>query len=207
MTKIRQTIYIKAIPVLVVCLVLTPYFLATARADPESVDPLKQANKLLELSKDQNLTNHPLAIETAQNALALFQSANDQVGIASSYALIGRYYYAQNSMIEASHFLESALQIWRQRQNTVEETNALITLGYIEGLSGEWMNGVSYLTQALNLVDEENEPLKMGQIISGMAFVFNESGLPEDGLKQFQRAKEYYQQAENVRLSTRSILM
>ncbi len=203
----RRTSYIKAIPILLVCLVLGPYFLTTARADPASLDPIKQANKLLELSKSQNPTNHPLAIQTAQGALALFQSVNDQAGIAMSYALIGQYHYAQNSMTESARYYNSALRLWREQHNVLEEANALIMLGYIEGKNGEWLNGVSYLTQALNLVDEQNDLSNMARIASGMAYVFNESGLPENGLTQFQRAREYYGQAKSYRYYTRSIML
>src|SRR5215216_1602839 len=193
----RRTISTKTIPILLVCLVLGPYLLGTARADPDSLDPIKQANRLLELSQTQNPTNHPLAIQTAQEALALFQSANDQFGIARSYARIGQYHYAQNSLAESAQYFDSALRLWRQQHNVLEETNALIMLGYIEARNGEWLNGVSYLTEALNLVNEQNDLASMGQIATGMAYVFNESGLPENGLTQFRRASEYYSQAKS----------
>ena len=203
----RQTLIIKATLILLVCLVLGPYFPGAVRADSQSFDPIKHANELLELSSNQNLTNHPLAIQTAQEALALFQSANHQVGIAMSYARIGQYYFAQNSMTESAQYFDAALQIWRQQHNDVEEAKTLIMLGYIAGRNGEWLNGVSYLTQALNLVNEENDAAYMGRIASGLAYVFNESGLPENGLEQFQRAMGYFHEARDPRSYNRMILM
>ena len=203
----RRTLTIKAIRIVLVCLILAPYFPHAARAGPKTVDPIQQANQLLDLSREQNLTNHPLAVQTAKKALALFQSANDQAGIATSYYLIGQYHYAQNSMAESAQYFNSALQLWRQQHNVPEEAKTLIMLGYIEGINGEWLNGVSYLTQALNLVDEQNDLAFMGRFASGMGFVFNESGLPENGLTQYQRAGEYYSRAKSYRNYTRSILM
>jgi CHAT domain-containing protein len=204
----RQIQISKATLILVVCLILVPYFPhAAARAGPKSPDPLQRANELLELSQNQNLTNHPLAIQTAQEAVVLFQSANDQVGLATSYALLGQYHLAQNSTTESTQYFTSALQIWRQQHNVLQEANALIMLGYVEGRNGEWLNGVAYLTQALNLVDEQNDLAYMGRIASGMAYVFNESGLPEYGLTQFQRAREYFGQAKSYRYYTRTIML
>ena len=202
----RQTLINKAIRILLVCLILGPYFPHAARAGPESTDPLQRANELLELSRNQNLTNHRLALQTAQEALSLFQSANDLVGIATSYAAIGQYHYAQNAMTESAQYLNSALQLWRQQRNLREEANALIMLGYLEGRKGDWLNGVSYLTQALNLLNEENDLAQMGRIASGMGYVFNQSGLPENGLTQYQRAKESFRQAKSYRYYTRAVL-
>lgn len=203
----RQTLLNKAIQILLVCLVVGPYFPHPARAGPKSTDPIQRANKLLELSQEQNLRNHPLAIQTAQKALAIFQSANDEAGIATSYAYIGQYHFAQNSMTESAQYYHLARQIWHQQHNVPQEADALIMLGYIEGRNGEWLNGVSYLTQALNLVDEKDDPYNMGRFVSGMAYFFNEIGLPENGLTQYQRAKEYYLQAQNYRLYTRTIML
>src|SRR5215208_619725 len=181
----RQTLISKATRILLVCLIFGPYSPHAARAGPKPTDP----------------------IQTAQEALAIFQSANDQAGIARSYTLIGQYHYAQNSLTESTQYYDSALQLWRQQHNVPEEADALIMLGYIEGRKGEWLNGVSYLTQALNLVDEQDDPANMGRFVSGMGSIFNEIGLPENGLTQYQRSTQYYGQAKSYRYYTRSFML
>ena len=47
----------------------------------------------------------------------------------------------------------------------------------------------------------------MARIAAGMAYVFSESGLPEYGLTQSQRAKEYYRQAQDERSYNRQIML
>ena len=101
-------------------------------------------------------------------------------------------------MNEAAQNYESALQIWRQRQDTANQARALIQLGYTEGRKGEWINGFSYLTQAQNLLDDQNNMAAMARIATGMGYVFNESGLPAYGLIQYQRAKEYFRQVRGT---------
>src|SRR5215207_67101 len=117
----RQTLIIKATRILLVCLILGPYFPHAVRAGPEIPDLIQRAKELLDLSSTQNTTNHPLAIQSAKEALALFQSANDQTGTATTYALLGQYHFARNLLTESAHYYESALQIWRQQQNVQEE--------------------------------------------------------------------------------------
>src|SRR5690349_11864575 len=101
--------------VLLVCLILSWHLSAGVSASAENPDISQKADQLLYLSEDQNVTNHDLAIQTAQEALALLQSVNDLQGIGDAYLILGRYYYALNKMNEAAQNFESALQVWRQR--------------------------------------------------------------------------------------------
>ena len=193
----------KAILVFLLCLILSWHLSAGVSASAVNSDVKQNAEHLLDRSSKQN---EDLAIQTVREALTLFQSINDQEGIANAYFKLGRYYYALNQMNEAAQNYESALQIWRQRQDTAKQTRALTYLGYIEGRKGEWVNGFSYLTQAQNLLDEQNDMGAMARIATGMGYVFNESGLPAHGLIQYQRAKEYFRQDGDERGYNRMIM-
>jgi CHAT domain-containing protein/predicted negative regulator of RcsB-dependent stress response len=198
----------KATLTLLICLVLlTGCFVPSIRADPSGDDPSQRAHKLLDLSLIQNRDDHPRAIQTAHEALALFQSVNDLDGIATAYSLIGQYHFAQNAMGESARYYELALHAWRQLSDLRGQARALIMFGYIDARKGEWLNAVSYLMQAHNLIDDANDPTQMAQIASGLGYVFNESGLPESGLGQYQRAMEYYKQAKHERYYNRAIML
>ncbi|HZI47795.1 MAG TPA: tetratricopeptide repeat protein, partial [Pyrinomonadaceae bacterium] len=145
-------------------------------------------------------------VQSAQEALALFQSVNDQEGVADSYLDLGGYYYAQNKMTDAVQNFESALQIWHERQEAKKEVSVLTQLGFIEARRGEWLNGFSYLTQAQNLLDDENNADDLARIAAGMAYIFNESGLPEYGLTQCERAQHYFAQVPDMRGYHRQIM-
>ena len=181
------------------CLILSWHLPGGVSFPAINEDTQKRAQELLDLSEKQNPENHELAIETAKNALALFQSTGDQERIGTTNVYLGSYYYALNRWSEAAQCYESALQIWHQRNDVVNEAEMLIQLGFVESRQGEWINAFSYLTQAQNLIDNQEKPATMARIAAGMAYVFNESGLPEYGLLQYQRAKEYYAQARDER--------
>lgn len=195
----------KATSVLLLCLILSWHLSAGVSASAVNPDIKQQAELLLDQSSEQN---HDLAIQTAQQALALFQSINDREGIGRTYLVIGRYYLALNKMNEAVQNSELALQIWHELQNPTNQVRALTQLGYIEGRRGEWVNGFSYLTQAQNLLDDDQNNLgALARIASGMGYVFNESGLPNYGLPQYQRAQEYFRQAVDTRGYNRQEMM
>lgn len=156
-----------------------------------------RAEALLELSRQQNLVNHALALQSAREALGLWQTADDKVGMARAFAQIARCHLAQSDLPEAVENYQTALQLWRDLNNTHEQATALIMLCYIEARKGEWSNAISLLTQAQALVDEAKEPYQMAQISGALAYVFNENGMPETGLAHYQRALDYYRRASD----------
>ncbi|HEY0546515.1 MAG TPA: CHAT domain-containing protein [Pyrinomonadaceae bacterium] len=165
-----------------------------------------QAQALLKLSELQNTRNHALALQTAQSALTLWQTLDDKPGLARIYAQIGQCYMAQNALPESRLNYEQSLALWRELNNPPEQAEALISLGFIEHRKGEWSNAISFYTQAQGLIDERAEPQKMGEIAAGLAVAFNENGMPEIGLTQFQRALDYYRQAQNSLYATTIIM-
>ncbi|HEY0765082.1 MAG TPA: CHAT domain-containing protein [Pyrinomonadaceae bacterium] len=178
------------------------------RANPSTADANQRAYELLELSKTQHEDeNTALAARTAHDALALFQSVNNLEGMAAAYEQIGDYSFAQSAMTDAAQLYDQALQIWIQRSDLQKQTQLLTSLGYVDVRTGEWLHGVSYFTQALSLLADEGEPENMARISSGLAALFNESGLPESALVQFQRAQTYFQQAHHQTGSDRMLML
>lgn len=169
-----------------------------SEASAQSEDTAGRAEALLKLSERQNFENHALARETAQQALELWQSLADNQGIARACAQVAVCYLAQSDLPEATQNYERALQVWRDLNNVREQARILVMLGFIEDRKGEWVNSISLLTQAQDLIGETDEPFRMGQIASGFADILNQSGLPENALIQYQRALDYYRQTPDT---------
>lgn len=157
-----------------------------------------QAQALLTLSDNQNFANHVIGLETAQKALSLWKTLDDKPGLARTYAQIGDCYQAQNLLPEATRNYEEAQKIWRALNKLTEQAEALINLGFIEYRKGDWQSEISYLTRAQVLIDEKAEPAMMGQIASGLAEAFTESGMPEVGLEHYRQALEYFRPTQDA---------
>ena len=156
-----------------------------------------QAQALLILSDLQNNENHILALQTAQQALTLWQTLDDKSKLALTYTLVGQCYLAQNLLSEATQNYQTALQLSQDLNDKSGQAGALIALGFIEYRKGSWQDAIAYHTRAQELVDDKDEPKRMGQVAVGLGEAFNESGLPETGLVHFQRAEEYYRRIED----------
>src|SRR5215213_2324563 len=193
-----------ALPILLVWLLLVCNAPALASDSREQI--AQQAQKLLELSEEQNYKDHSLALKTAKKALDLSKSLGDNSGIARALGQIAQYYSAQYDLVEATQTYQEALQIWRQENNPQRQALTLIMLGYIEQGRGNWENTFSYFTQAQALVNEKTDPELMARIASGLANLFNESGSPESALTQYQRALDFYRQKDDRRAQSRMIM-
>jgi CHAT domain-containing protein len=195
----------KATPTLLICAVLSGWFAPLLLANPSTPDPNQRAYELLKLSTDQLDTYPAVATRTAHEALTLFQSVNNVVGIATSFEQLGLCNFVQTTMAESARYYDLALNIWRQQSNVKKQADVLIMLSYVAVRTGEWMNAVSYLTQAQSLLNEQ-DPVLLAQIAAGLGALFNESGLSDSALVQFQRALTYFQQLQDERGYNRMLL-
>ena len=158
-----------------------------------------RAEALLNLSDCQNLGDPRLASETIAESLRLFTSVGDKRGMARAHMLQGDFQTVRSELIEATKSNEAALSIWRELDIPDEQAGALINLGFIQYRKGAWQECLTFLTQAQTLVDEKSEPFRMAQVYAGVAEAFMESGIPEAGLTNAQKALENYQNAQDAR--------
>jgi CHAT domain-containing protein/Flp pilus assembly protein TadD len=156
-----------------------------------------EAEALLVLSELKNLSNHATAVFTAQEALAIWKSQNNQDGIARSYDKIGSFYIAQNSVSEATENFEKALAIWRGLNDRTKEASVLTSLSYVEFRKADWEACINYLSQAYPLLDEQAEPFEMARIASGLGASLMENGSLEDAVIQYQRALELFRLSQD----------
>ncbi len=194
---------------LLLCLAprLQPRGTPRAGGPPADESTVREAEELLALSRRQNQENHSLALQTAQRALTLLETAGDKAGTARAHAQIAVCYLAQSSLPEATEKYEQALQLWRDLGDAREQAGTLIMLGFVEVRRGEWLRAISFFTQAQDLIKENDEPFYSGQIASGLAYIFNETGRPESGLVHYQRALDYFLRTEDEHDNTRSVFM
>ncbi|HEV2764617.1 MAG TPA: tetratricopeptide repeat protein, partial [Pyrinomonadaceae bacterium] len=185
--------------VLFLAVLLCPFWGARAEGslpaglqETQAEETARRAQELLDLSKLQNSENHALALETARQSLALWQTTDDRAGLARAYAQVAKCLLAQSDVAEAVENFQQALALWRQLDERREQAGALGMLGLAQTRGGEWAGALTAFTEAQSLFVEEDEPVFMGLIASGLAHVFNETGLPERGLEQYQRALEFY---------------
>jgi len=157
-----------------------------------------QAQALLRLANRQNYEDHRLALKTAEASLALWTNLPDKEGMANAYDQIGTCYLAQNMLSEATDNFEKQLQLWRELGNSAGQAGALINLGFIDYRKAEWQNSLARYWQAQLLVNEADEPERVGQIVTSLGEVFTAHGQYEQGLVHFKRALEIFRRVQDL---------
>lgn len=157
------------------------------------------AEALLLLSDARNYTDHAVALRTAQDALALWQTIDNKRGVIRSHLSIGTYHLAQNSLEESTRSNETAFSLSRTSGFKDLEAEALINFAFVEYRKGAWQNMTRFLRDAEKLVNAEAEPVKMAQILTSIAEALIESGLPEKGLPKYDEALTYVRKANKPR--------
>jgi len=159
--------------------------------------PAGKAEALLILSECQNINDsHASALNTAREALSLWQSVGNGRGVVRSHLQIGLCQLAQTMLVEATQSFQTALENARTLGDAKLQAASFIYLGYVEFRKGAWQQLFSFLSSAQNLTDGEAEPRLMGQIVAGYADALVETGLAEAGLQKFEQALYYYRRAE-----------
>ena len=158
-----------------------------------------RAQALLTLSEAQNYTDHARALETAKEALALWEPLGNKRRIIRSHLNIGQFQLAQNSLAEAAQSNETAQRLSLNSGFKDLEAEALINFGFIEFRKGAWHNVTQYLRQAEKLVNLETDPVMVTKIATSIAETYIESGLPEIGLPKYQEALEYVRRVNRPR--------
>lgn len=191
---------------LLVFVLLLGFQLEIAQTSQPSSRQQAEAEALLKLSEQQNFNDHTLALQTAHRALVLYESSGVKNGIARTYSQIARCHFAQSDLSEAVENYQKARQLWRELNNPSEEAEIVIMLGFIESRKGAWPDAMSFFTEATGLIDTEHEPAKMGRIVTGIAYILNESGNPEAGLLQYQQALDYFRETPDLRDDTLTLI-
>lgn len=191
-----------AATIVLTCLVVSTLTQGVRASRVASQDQVQQGNDLLKRSEEENFRNHALALATAREALTRFQAAGDIAGMARAYFQIGRCNHAMSEFVEATNNYQLALERWRELNNAHEQAETLIMMAFVEQRKGEWLNAIAYYNQAQTL--GQDDPYQVGQIASGLADLFNENGMPESALVQYERALDAYQQTGEARAINRT---
>jgi tetratricopeptide (TPR) repeat protein len=166
--------------------------LEDARASSEQNNyPAGKAEALLLLSQCQNIKNRALALDTASEALSLWQSVGNGRGVVRSYLQIGQSQMAQTMLVEATESFQTALENARTLDDPKLQAESFVYLGYVAFRKGAWQQQLNYFADAEYLIDGAEEPYLMGQITSGLADALIETGSLDVGLQKSQEALGY----------------
>ena len=196
-----------------VCQLLLVAFLFSlttgVRVQVHAQQTAEQANALLAASQTQNLTNHQQALQTALEALAIFNNLGDQQGKAEAKFLIGKYQTALGTLADAKTTYEESHQLYQSVQDIPGVFASLIGLNIVAQRQGDWVTALQYLGQAELLATVDSPPSRRALMANSLADLYRANGLPVIARTEYERARDYFLQMQppDTRSANRSKML
>ncbi|QJB43452.1 CHAT domain-containing protein [Dolichospermum flos-aquae] len=165
------------------------YLLSTTAQAQTSQDQKTEADKLLEQGIQQaQRSQYKDAIQSWEQALAIYQKLKDRNGEASSLNNLGNAYRHLGQYRKAIDFSQQSLTITREIGDRNGVANSLIGLGLAYSDLGQYPKAIEFHQQSLAIKQEMGDR-------NGEAGSLNNLGNAYNSLGQYPKAIEFFQQS------------
>ncbi|MBE9001075.1 tetratricopeptide repeat protein [Nostoc sp. LEGE 12447] len=168
---------------------ISSYIVSTTAQAQTSQNRKIEADKLLEQGKQEfERGQYQNAIQSWQQALAIYQELKDHNGEANSLMNLGEAYRNLGQYPKAIEFYQQSLAIFRQIGDRNGEATSLNNLGNVYSILGQYPKAIEFYQQSLAIFRQTGDR-------NGEATSLNNLGLAYNSLGQYPKAIEFYQQS------------
>lgn len=140
------------------------------------------------------LGNYDLAVESAQQALAMAQLGRQPAMQAAAYLQWGRTLFRLADYEKADRCFKHAHKLSENGTDPDLEADCLLNIGNVSWSRGEYKDALTFYKQALTLKGQANN-------LRGESIILNNMGVVALSLSDYGTAKTYYEQALDIMLT------
>lgn len=115
-------------------------------------------------------------------ALACFEMANNEVGLAETYGNLGNYFFRQGNYTSAQSWFTKAIEINRSLQRDAENASIVATLGLIYMNQGHYDEGIRWLEEQLDIAQRSEDKQALTILYTNLGIVYLEKGSLDSAL-------------------------
>lgn len=146
------------------------------------------------------------ALESARQAVPLFDAAEDHAGYVQALIGIGHTLFDLGRAAEAGDAHQVALQAAEERPlrpavALFSRAQTRLQVGKCLAVQGRWVEAEQYLTQAMPLLEEFGAPILLGQGHYWLGRAKHALGAPEEARSHLAKAVEQYKAADSENLA------
>ena len=164
------------------------YRLTVSTANPAEIQSLEADHLLSQGNQHYRASQFRAALESWQQALAIYQTLGDRGGEAITLDNLGLAYHSLGQYQQAVEFHQQALAIDREIENPRLESSTLGNLGRTYFFLGQYQQSLELHQQALAIAREIGDLEGEADLLGNLGNVYN-------ALSQYQQAIESRQQA------------
>ena len=163
---------------------------------------------LLKTTLHDKLKQLDSAIYYSQELLDLTKIKKDSSYISRAYAKLGRYYKIQNQIPESFEFHDAAFNIQRDLGDSIRAGKSLYELSKIQKNIGDFPGSLETAVDALDFIEDKNEPRTIFGLYHNIAVVLREQGKDSLALDYVDKAwKLYERQMDSNEIRDRDLLV
>ena len=178
--------------------------LAELESDPQAVVEHAEAHSLAGEAA-QELSRFPLAEEHLRHAVQYFDQVGDERQVLSSQLGIAECKMRQGNLPTARHTATKALLAATAERWPELSARALVCLGNVAWLEGEYAAGMDYLSSAQELFEQQNLQAEANRTKTSRAIIVALSGDTPKAAELFTEALDYFQQVGHFPLVIRTL--
>jgi len=139
-------------------------------------------------------SNPEKCISLLDNAAILYAQLENKKQQAYCYQNIAFTYYEKLENVDSAiTYVDKAVSIWKETQDTLKEANLLKYLGMLYGEKGDYSKGVETIRKAITLF--ENNNFKAGIAVSyfDLALLYDNASEIDSSIYYFERNRAYFE--------------
>jgi len=160
---------------------------------------ISEADSLRNLGGSFYNTNPEKCIELLDSAAKLYRLLNEKRQQAFSYQNIA-FAYNENldNVDSAIVYIEKAVPIWIEIQDTSNQANILKYLGMLQGKKGEYSNGINTIRKAIALFDSCNFQSGIAVSYFDLALLYDNANQIDSTIYYLNRNKAYFETQQDT---------
>lgn len=156
----------------------TKLYLTKAEDLSDDLNYIKGKAKVLYLRGilESRKSNYKTSLEFFNSSLKLYESIDDQGGIASIYNAFGITHFIQSEYEEAIFYYQKTFEIQKNSENKTDIINSLINIGNVYSETGRYKDAISNYKKALTHSVEINDETNIASINYNLSILYKVRG-------------------------------
>lgn len=138
------------------------------------------------------------ALNFYKESLNIYESLNDNNGIAANNNNIAIIYQVQGEFELSIKYHLSALKIWEELNENNQKALSFSNIGNVYGVMGNHEKAIEYQSKSLIIWEQANDSIGMGNALNNL-------GSEYSGMGQYDKAFDYHMRALNIRKKTNDL--
>lgn len=160
---------------------------------------ISEADSIRNIGNSFYEKNPEKCIALLDNAAKLYEKLSNKKQQAYCYQNIAFAYHEKLDNIDSAiSYIEKAIPIWIEIQDSINQANIFKYLGMLQGKKGEYANGINTIQKAISLFDSCNFQSGIAVSYFDLALLYDNANQIDSSIYYFEKNKSYFETKQDT---------